>query len=135
VPLHHDRGPIVGLDDGTEVGPEGAFRALLPGEVRAPEAPGYRPLTAPLSDKEQLLPAAVEADRPALGIGEPDAIKRLKPHQLLLQSDLSPVCGPRLHGLIPQLSQRCPDTSGGSPRPNVGARCCAVTYREDVPVR
>src|SRR5215467_6754753 len=29
VPLHHDRGAIVGLDDGAEVGPEGAFCALL----------------------------------------------------------------------------------------------------------
>jgi hypothetical protein len=64
-------------------GPEGAFCALLAGEVRTPEAPGDRPLTATLGDKEHLLPAAVEADRPALGIGEAYAIQRLEPHQLL----------------------------------------------------
>src|SRR5262249_43204983 len=43
--------------------------------------------TATLGDKEQLLPAAVETDRPALGIGEADAVQRLKPHQLLLQKN------------------------------------------------
>ena len=31
VPLHHDHGPVVDLDDGPEVGPEGAGRALLRG--------------------------------------------------------------------------------------------------------
>jgi hypothetical protein len=37
------------------------------------------------------LPAAIQADRPALGIGEADAIQRLKPHQLLLLEVLRPV--------------------------------------------
>jgi hypothetical protein len=57
--------------------------ALLPGEIRAAEPPGDRPLTASVRDEEHLLPAAVEADGPALGIDEADAIQRLKPHQLL----------------------------------------------------
>src|SRR6516225_10169121 len=48
VPLHHDRGPIIGLDDGPEVGPEGPGRTLLAGEVRAAETPGYRALAASL---------------------------------------------------------------------------------------
>jgi hypothetical protein len=61
VPLHHDHGPVVGLDDGAEVGPEEAFRAFLAGEVRAAETPGDRSLAASLGEKEQLLPAAVEA--------------------------------------------------------------------------
>ena len=67
MPLNHDRGPVVGLDDSPEVWPEGAGRALLPGEVRAAEPPGDPPLTASLGDEEHLLPAAVKADRPASG--------------------------------------------------------------------
>jgi hypothetical protein len=39
------------------------------------------------------LPAAVEADRPAFGVGEADAIQRFKPHQLLLHSGLTPQSG------------------------------------------
>ena len=31
VPLHHDHGPVLGLDDGAEVGPEGAFGAVAAG--------------------------------------------------------------------------------------------------------
>jgi hypothetical protein len=69
---------------------EGAVRSLFPGEVRAAEAPGYRTLAASLGDKERLLPTAVKADRPALGIGEADAIQRLKPHQLLLHNEPQP---------------------------------------------
>jgi hypothetical protein len=93
VPLHHDHGAVVGLDDGAEVGPEGPFRAVAAWEVRAAEPPGDRALAASLGDKEQLLPAAVQADRPALGVGEADAIQRLKPHQLLLQAISAQVVG------------------------------------------
>jgi hypothetical protein len=73
VPLHHDGGPIVGLDDGPEVGPEGAVRSLFPGEVCAAETAGYRPFTASIGDEERLLPAAIKADRSAFRIGEADA--------------------------------------------------------------
>jgi hypothetical protein len=52
VPLNHDHVPVVGLDDGAEVRPEGAFRAFLPGEVRSAEATGDRSLAAPLGDKK-----------------------------------------------------------------------------------
>src|SRR3984957_1644869 len=83
VPLNHDRGSVVGLNDGPEVGAEGPIRALLPGEVGSAETAGYRALAAPFSDEEHLLPAAAEADRPALRIGEADAIQRFKPHQQL----------------------------------------------------
>jgi hypothetical protein len=94
MPLHHDHRPVVGLDDRPEVRPERTSRALLQREVRAAEPPGYRPFTAPLGEEEHLLPAAVQADRPALGISEADAIQRLKPHQLLLPEVLSPVWWP-----------------------------------------
>ena len=67
VPLHHDHGPVVGLDNGPEVRPEGTGRAFAAGEVRSAEPPGDRALAASLGDKEQLLPAAVEANYPALG--------------------------------------------------------------------
>jgi len=49
VPLQHDHSPVVGLDDSAEVGPEGAVRAVLEGEVRAAEPPVYPPLAASLS--------------------------------------------------------------------------------------
>jgi hypothetical protein len=89
VPLHHDRGAVVGFDDGPEVGPEWPGRTLLLREVRATEAPGDRTLATSLGEKEHLLPAAVEADCPALGIGETDPVQRLKPHRLLLHRPLS----------------------------------------------
>jgi hypothetical protein len=92
MPLKHDGGSIVGLDDGTKVWPERAGRTVPLGKVRPTEAPGYRTLTAPLGDKEQLLPAAIQADAPALGIAEADAIELLKPHQLLLQKTSAPTC-------------------------------------------
>ena len=37
VPLHHDHGPVVGLDDSPEVRPERTSRALFPGEVGSAE--------------------------------------------------------------------------------------------------
>src|SRR6185437_6374033 len=90
VPLHHDHRPVVGLDDSPEVRPEGTSRAFLPGKVGSTEPAGYRPFAEAFGEKEHLLPAAVQADRPALGISEPDAIQRLEPHQLLLPDGSQP---------------------------------------------
>jgi hypothetical protein len=73
VPLNHDRGPVIGLDDGAEVWPERAGRALALGEIRSAESPRDRAFTASVGNEEQLLPAAIEGDAPALRIGEPDA--------------------------------------------------------------
>lgn len=72
VPFHHDDGAVVGFDDGPEVRAEGASRALFPGEVRAAEPAGHPSFAASLSDEEHLLPAALQADSPALGIGKAD---------------------------------------------------------------
>jgi hypothetical protein len=108
VPLHHDHGPVVRLDDGPEVRPERAGRAFTAGKVRPAETPGHRTLTASPGDKEQLLPAAVKADRPALGIGESDAIQRLKPHQLLLHKDLSPSLMASSATRSPNAPHHCP---------------------------
>ena len=81
MPLHHDHGPILGLDDGAEVGPEGAVGAVAAGEVRVAGPPADPALAAPFGEEEQLLPAAVQAYRPALGLGEADPVQRRKPHQ------------------------------------------------------
>jgi hypothetical protein len=86
MPLEHDGGTIVGLDDGAEVRPERADRAVPLGKVRPAEPPGYGTFAASLGEEEQLLPATVKGDGPAFGIGEADAIQRLKPHQLLLEN-------------------------------------------------
>jgi hypothetical protein len=56
--------------------------------------------------KEHLLPTAVEADGLALGIGEADAIQRLKPHQQ-----------PPAH-LVPELAQ----SSSGARHPSATRR-------------
>jgi len=45
VQLNHDHGPVIGLDDGPEVWPEGTPRTLFAGEVGAAEAAGYPALT------------------------------------------------------------------------------------------
>jgi hypothetical protein len=107
VPLHHDHSPVVSLDHGPEVRPERAVRAFAAGKVRSAEPPGDRTLTAPLGDKEQLLPATVEADRSALGIGETDAIQRLKPHQLLVHKG-QPQCYGQQGNAQPNAPHQCP---------------------------
>jgi hypothetical protein len=56
------------------------------GGIRAAEAPGHPALAASLGEEKHLLPAAVQTDRPALGIGEPDAVQRLQLHQLSVAS-------------------------------------------------
>ena len=62
-------------------GRNGPPATLPPWEVRATEAPAHRALAAALRKVQVLLPAALEADLPALGIGEPEPIKRLEPHE------------------------------------------------------
>ncbi len=81
VQLEHDRCAVVGLDDGSEVGLERTTRALPPWEIRATEPPAHLPFAAALRKVEVLLPAALEADLPALGIGEAEPIKGREPHE------------------------------------------------------
>src|SRR4051794_21362488 len=78
VPFDHDRRPVVGLDHRAEVRTKGSGRTLPPGVVRAAEAPADRALAAALGEEQMLLPAALEADRPALWIREPDPVQRLE---------------------------------------------------------
>ena len=79
VPLEHDHGPVLGLDDGAEVRPKRSIRTMPAGEVRAAEAAADSALAPALGEEEVLLPAAVEADHPALWIGEPNPVQRLEP--------------------------------------------------------
>lgn len=79
MPLKHDRRSIVGLDSGAEIWPERARGTLAPWEVRAAEPTSDQALTAPLSEIQMLLPAALKSDHPALGVREADAVQRLEP--------------------------------------------------------
>ena len=110
LPLDQDCRAVVGIDGGAKVRTErpGCGSALR--EVRAPEATTDRTLAAALSEKQVLLPPAVELDHPTLRIGEANPIQRLE----------SQSCTP---------AASRPDVSGEHYRTDLAAppgRCAAV---------
>jgi hypothetical protein len=78
VPLDQEYRAVVGIDSSTKIRTErpGCGSALR--EVRAPEATTDRTLATALSEKQVLLPPALELDHPTLRIGEANPIQRLE---------------------------------------------------------
>src|SRR6478752_1261175 len=78
LPLDQDCRAVVGIDGGAKVRTErpGCGSALR--EVRAPEATTDGTLAAALSEKQVLLPPALELHHPTLLIGEANPIQRLE---------------------------------------------------------
>jgi hypothetical protein len=81
VPLEHDGRAVVGVDDGAEVWTERPRCGSAMGKVRAAEATTDGALAAALGEQQVLLPAALEPDHPALGIGEAYPVQLLEPQR------------------------------------------------------
>jgi hypothetical protein len=79
VPFEHDHGLVIGFDHSAEVRPKRPGCAVPAREVRPAETAAEAALTAPFGEQQMLLPAAFEADHPALWIGESNPIERLEP--------------------------------------------------------
>jgi hypothetical protein len=83
VPLEHDRRPVVGLDDGAEIGAEGTVLAAAR-EVCPPEPAADTSVAPSLGEVEVLLPTAAQPDCPPLRIGEAQPIERFEVDQARL---------------------------------------------------
>ena len=75
VPLDQDYRAVVGIDSSTKVRTERPDCGSAMREVRAPEATTDRTLAAALSEKQVLLPPALELDHPTLRIGEANPVQ------------------------------------------------------------
>lgn len=75
----HRRG-IIGLDDTSEIGKERSVRGTAKGEVRSAESPADAPFATAFGEVEVLFPATLEADLPAFGIREANAVQILESH-------------------------------------------------------
>src|SRR5262249_15596597 len=126
VPREQDGRAVVGLENATEVGYEGAVGAGAR-EVCAAVARRKAPLRAPLGDQEALTLGSVrplEADLPGLGRGERDRVERLEPH-LQLAASPATVAGSPSHDPIGDS-----DPLGSTAQPKTRRLPASIAYRK-----